>query len=365
MIQAAWQRLRTDSVLKEVFVLQSDVFRLAIVWLDGGWWLDADLVCIDSLSETLNSIAMREEIAAAALRWQRSTVDLPKAPTYVGNKTGSSMMDGSEIEMNSKNGRKGGDGNGNDDYHRQTTRPQVGCVLAWEGEVPLIFDSLAPSSPLNWAFGCRAGHSLLWIALVRAARNILAWTAERPAPHLSMMELPPGWEQFAARVRVNVEDQHGRQPEHHSQKGVLVDVLRLTGPALFEASLSAYVADQYASFGQPLEQQRNLLQELRREITGETPGDSKTWDRATLIPEASNRAPSACASVKRGESREQGREGGEGGIVVLPYCMFRSRGCPHLLERFSDRTIFHHEFDTDWRLSWWHNYLPGEAFAGG
>ena len=79
---------------------------------EGGEPIVADVlgVVCDFCALAMNKIfGQREEIAAAALRWQRSTVDLPKAPTCEGNKTGSSMMDGSEIEMNSKNGRKGGD----------------------------------------------------------------------------------------------------------------------------------------------------------------------------------------------------------------------------------------------------------------
>lgn len=48
-------------------------------------------------------------------------------------------------------------------------------------------------------------------------------------------------------------------------------------------------------------------------------------------------------------------------VVVLPYCFFRSRGCVHLEARFSDRVMFHHEFDTSWRPSYWHNYLDKEG----
>ena len=46
-----------------------------------------------------------------------------------------------------------------------------------------------------------------------------------------------------------------------------------------------------------------------------------------------------------------------GAVTVLPYCFFRSRGCPHLAADFDDRVLFHHEFDTAWRASYWHNYL--------
>ena len=42
-VRAAWRRLSEDPVLSRVFVLRADVFRLAVVWLEGGWWLDADV----------------------------------------------------------------------------------------------------------------------------------------------------------------------------------------------------------------------------------------------------------------------------------------------------------------------------------
>ena len=74
----------------------------------------------------------------------------------------------------------------------------------------------------------------------------------QPAPP-SMMELPPGWEQFAARVRVNVEDQHGRQLEHHSE-GCSGGCVATHRACPFEASLS--VCGISMPFGQPLEQQR-------------------------------------------------------------------------------------------------------------
>lgn len=44
-------------------------------------------------------------------------------------------------------------------------------------------------------------------------------------------------------------------------------------------------------------------------------------------------------------------------MLVLPYCFFRAKGCPHLAARFGDKVMFHHEFETDWRPSFWHNFL--------
>ena len=70
-VAAAWRRLRSDPVLSRVPVLRADVFRLGVTWLAGGWWLDADVVCIDDLAETLSSQALRVEAAAAAGRWRR------------------------------------------------------------------------------------------------------------------------------------------------------------------------------------------------------------------------------------------------------------------------------------------------------
>ena len=53
-------------------------------------------------------------------------------------------------------------------------------------------------------------------------------------------------------------------------------------------------------------------------------------------------------------------------VVLLPYCFFRSRGCPHLHANhsaFADRVLFHHEFDTAWRPSFWHNEVTPEVEA--
>ena len=45
-------------------------------------------------------------------------------------------------------------------------------------------------------------------------------------------------------------------------------------------------------------------------------------------------------------------------VTVLPYCYFRSRGCPHLAG--ADVVFFHHEFDTAWRPAFWHNHYSDE-----
>ena len=131
---------------------------------------------------------------------------------------------------------------------------------------------------------------------------------------------------------------------------------------------------------------------LRRAVTGEDPSDRSTWDRASLIMdhdggggeddeyidegeregdcavEAAEAASPGTRQEDEGAKRKQAGRGGRrrGGsvalgagpaaVLVLPYCFFRSRGCPHLLARFRDRVAFHHEFDTDWRQAWWHNY---------
>ena len=68
-----------------------------------------------------------------------------------------------------------------------------------------------------------------------------------------------------------------------------------------------------------------------REAAGERADDASTWARATTVKD----------------------------VTVLPYCYFRSRGCPHLAG--ADVVFFHHEFDTAWRPAFWHNHYPGSG----
>jgi len=76
-----------------------------------------------------------------------------------------------------------------------------------------------------------------------------------------------------------------------------------------------------------------------REASGERADDATTWSAVTRV-----------------------RAGTDDVVTILPYCLFRSRGCAHLAgPPFRDQVLFHHEFDTRWRRSFWHNYLPGEA----
>ena len=63
-----------------------------------------------------------------------------------------------------------------------------------------------------------------------------------------------------------------------------------------------------------------------REAAGERADDASTWATATTVKD----------------------------VTVLPYCYFRSRGCPHLAG--ADVVFFHHEFDTAWRPAFWHNH---------
>ena len=258
-IKQAWHRLREHHVLRQVMVLQADFFRLAIVWLRGGWWADADVRCIDSIAQTLNSKQMLTEIREAAAR---------------------------ATETCSAGGCN--------------AQPQVGCVLAWEGEV-----SNPPASTLNWAFGCAARHPLMLTVMARAASLINGWS-----PH-DLVRTPA---EFMAAVS-------SRGKKFH------VDVLRLTGPAMFTDAVGI-LAKQWGL--------HHTLTQLRQDVAHESKNNKSTWDLATFLP--------------------PGNSGAEA-VLILPYCFFRSRGCGHLVNKFNDRVIFHHEFETSWRQSYWHNYF--------
>ena len=95
-----------------------------------------------------------------------------------------------------------------------------------------------------------------------------------------------------------------------------IPVLDLTGPAMLGDALRAYTG---ASSNRAL-----------REAAGERADDASTWARATTVKD----------------------------VTVLPYCYFRSRGCPHLAG--ADVVFFHHEFDTAWRPAFWHNHYSDE-----
>ena len=76
IVGACIARLRTDAVLKEVFVLRSDFFRLAILFLEGGWWIDSDVVCIDPLGPTLELVLAEEQRQAGCiLAWEGAITD--------------------------------------------------------------------------------------------------------------------------------------------------------------------------------------------------------------------------------------------------------------------------------------------------
>ena len=95
-----------------------------------------------------------------------------------------------------------------------------------------------------------------------------------------------------------------------------IPVLDLTGPAMLGDALRVYTG---ASSNRAL-----------REAAGERADDASTWARATTVKD----------------------------VTVLPYCYFRSRGCPHLAG--ADVVFFHHEFDTAWRPAFWHNHYSDE-----
>ena len=292
---AAWARLMDDLALSQPFVLKADLFRLAIVWLDGGWWLDADARCLDPITETLASDAVRAELKASR---DRTTM----------------ASDGASCDADQPAASCAGD----DGEGRSAT---AGCVFAWEGEPP-VENRPGKSSPLNWAFGCRRRHPLLLAALERIAAGVAAWRPDRRS-------------EFAARVRL---------PDNGPW--VYVDVLSLTGPALLEHALVAY-----AGTGNGID---GGTRALRVGIAGEDPADSSTWDRASFVVPAT---PAAVAVDASPSGRGGGGANDAGSVLVLPFCFFRSKGCPHLAARFGDKVLFHHEFDTDWRPSFWHNFL--------
>lgn len=174
--------------------------------------------------------------------------------------------------------------------------PARACVFAWEGEV-----SQPTSAPLNWAFGCPQRHPFLRHVMEELATRVLGVEAKEQR------------DLFAAPVQ--------------TQQGIrYVDVLRTTGPGMVGEALTSYAGRD--------------LRKIREKF-GERSDDQSTWDVVSVV-------------------RPKGDTAGWGTVVLLPYCFFRSRGCPHLLPRFQDRPIFHHEFDTSWRPSFWHNFFDGE-----
>ena len=284
-IKKAWSRLSSDKILKHHFVLKSDVFRLAIVYLEGGWWLDADVVCLDPITQVLGSKSMQEEIQRAALR---------------------------SNHVNAINDEE-------EECAEKYSSDAVGCVWAWEGSVP---SSTGSSSPLNWAFGCMPRHPLPLAALYEAAKNINVW-----AP----VALDRSSAEFSAREHVN------------GKLVALVDVLRLTGPALVEKAIENLIPRSLLHHKSRKDDPSHpRLGEVRRLVVGEDPSDASSWDRAFYLS---------------GLTTRDQQLPWPGALLVLPYCFFRSRGCAHLKDRFDDRVMFHHEFDTAWRPSFWHNYL--------
>ena len=174
---------------------------------------------------------------------------------------------------------------------------------------------------------------------------------------------------------------------------ILVDVLHMTGPAMVEDALSRFVfeglhQDGTRKKGGAPNQERLLggqrdwkmvkspdLGRVRREITGEDPRDSTTWDRVTVFAGKStwegtmamtvevDNASAVEVALRRsgGNSRRESGAAEEPSdplalVAVLPYCFFRSRGCDHLQRRLNDDVVFHHEFETTWRRSFWHNF---------
>mmetsp|Transcript_19859 Transcript_19859/g.55841 ORF Transcript_19859/g.55841 Transcript_19859/m.55841 type:complete len:411 (+) Transcript_19859:60-1292(+) len=249
----------------QAFVLKSDWFRLAVVYLEGGWWVDGDVRCIDPI----DSVLAWEEPMGRALN------------EALRKEGGGSRSPSTEA-----------------------------CVFAWEGELPL-----QPSAPLNWAFGCPPRHPFLLHAMGELSDRVMRMT-----PHAD----PGGG--FRAAVSLP------------SGESLYLDVLSTTGPGM--------VGEALQSYGNPAESLKAV-----RERYGEREGDKETWDRVSIVSRH-GKVEHVDGSTDTSSSSS---------VVVLPYCFFRGRGCGHLDRRFSDMVIFHHEFDTSWRRSYWHNYFRPSA----
>lgn len=293
-ITAAWERLNSDTALSQLFVLKSDWFRLVVVYLYGGWWLDADAVCIDGLRETFGHPSMQR---AARHAQQRARAELR------------SEYDNAE------------------DMEEEDLK--VDCVFAWENDVSHVL-----TNPLNWAFGCRRHHPFLLAAIELSSRRINAWHYD----HAPKSEL-----QFTVPVRTWVGST------------VLVDVLHLTGPSLLGAALGRFAAGPWDKVGRHGIGWQKLLRDMRQRVTKEIATDKATWARATFFKEGAAvlNITSQC-DAKGGQechptlaTPDSGAEEVPG-VLVLPVCFFRSRGCEHLFETFGDRVMFHHEFETSW-----------------
>ena len=256
-MQIALARLSDNSRLSQAFVMKSDWFRLAVIYLVGGWWLDGDVRCIDSVTDVLRNGSAVGDAA-------KNVIDRITAGSTSGFRV----------------------------------RPESlsGCIFAWEGELPA-----GKSSPLNWAFGCAPRHPIILTAMKELANRVLK---------LKITEVP---DPFKAKVRT---------PQGSVR---YIDVLHTTGPGMLEAVFASYAGVE--------------LKKLRENF-GET-ASSETWDMISAI-------------------YPRGKHHSDGLVLMLPYCFFRSRGCKHLERHFDDKVIFHHEFDTSWRPSFWHNYYREE-----
>lgn len=240
-LEAAVAALRAPP-MRKAFVLRADLARLAMIWLDGGFWLDADAACLDDLE-----LHLPEDVR--------------------------------------------------------------GCVLAWEGSVRDW-----PSAPLNWALGCPERHAFILEAGILIAERVAHFARAPDMLARAACDRKRGL--FCA-------DGDGGQK---------LPVLNMTGPGALGDALLAYSG-------------RASNRDIR-EAAGETADDEDTWDAISYVDD------------------------GRGDVTILPYCFFRSRGCAHLDANFDDRVLFHHEFDTAWRPTFWHNYIedgkhPAPALGGG
>lgn len=67
---------RAAGAMRDVAVARADMARLALLWLVGGWWLDADIVCLDPI----DNATFETPGPACLLAWEGAVVNEPSAP---------------------------------------------------------------------------------------------------------------------------------------------------------------------------------------------------------------------------------------------------------------------------------------------
>eukprot|EP00961_Rhodomonas_salina_P046380 622492-Rhodomonas_salina.1 len=125
------------------------VLTLVLV-LRGGWWLDADIVCIDPIRETLSSAPLQRELerAYAVLEGRAEEAEEGlgegEGATCEGHPAKSASEQARSSSSSSSEEARGG-AEGGSSAHGAKRRVRGGaCLFAWEGEL-----SAPPSCPLQ------------------------------------------------------------------------------------------------------------------------------------------------------------------------------------------------------------------------